>query len=226
MTRPLRSAPINRGFTTTTSRSASRTRNGTHTHAKRGLLFLTHTETRTSSTGFGLLPFHAEAANRARVASMPDTTWPISGHPPGSSGDLVDTPISMSLVSVSTRQQRFARARLPRSPPDTSHAPSSPSLIPVASQLPQHVAADNPPSPAQHRFTKPYLDRTPFHVRDTPTSRCPNSSTPCADTATPNTRPPNLSVPQPNPPWIVTQIPPNPGHAHRHGPQRCGKPVA
>src|SRR6185437_5146862 len=36
-------------------------------------------ETRTGSVGFGLLPFHAEAADRARVASMPDTAWPISG---------------------------------------------------------------------------------------------------------------------------------------------------
>ena len=113
--------PHYRGFPTTTSRSASRIRNGTHTHAARGLLPLTHPETRTSSVGFGLLPFHAEAADRARVASMPDTAWPVSGHPPGSSRDLVDTPVSMSPVSVSTRQQRFAHARLP-DPHLTRHA--------------------------------------------------------------------------------------------------------
>src|SRR6266545_7143628 len=31
----------------------------------------------------GLPTFHAAAADQARVAFMPDTTWPISGHPPG-----------------------------------------------------------------------------------------------------------------------------------------------
>ena len=72
---------------TTTSRSASRTRNGTHTHAAHGLLPLARSQTRTGSVASGLLPFHAEAADRARVASMPDTTWPVSGHPPGSSRD-------------------------------------------------------------------------------------------------------------------------------------------
>src|SRR6476660_4358297 len=70
-------------------------------------------ETRTGSVGFGLLPFHAEAADRARVASMPDTAWPISGHPPDLSRDHLDTPVSMSPESFSTRQQRFACARLP-----------------------------------------------------------------------------------------------------------------
>jgi len=37
------------------------------------------------STGAGLLTFHAEAADQAHVASMPDTAQPISGPPPGSS---------------------------------------------------------------------------------------------------------------------------------------------
>ena len=79
--------PHYRSFPTTTSRSASRTRNGTHTHAAHGLLPLARSQTRTGSVASGLLPFHAEAADRARVASMPDTTWPVSGHPPGSSRD-------------------------------------------------------------------------------------------------------------------------------------------
>src|ERR1700736_4846274 len=88
--------PHDRSFLTTTSRSASRTRNGTHTRATHGLLPLAHRKTRTGSVASGLLPFHAKAADRARVASMPDTTWPISGHRPGSSQDLLDTPVSMS----------------------------------------------------------------------------------------------------------------------------------
>jgi hypothetical protein len=61
------------------SRSDSRIRNGTHTHAKRGLLPISHSETRMTGIGSGLLLFHAEAADRARVAFMPDTAWPISG---------------------------------------------------------------------------------------------------------------------------------------------------
>ena len=111
------------------------------------------------------LPFHAEAADRARVASMPDTAWPVSGHPPGSSRDQVDTPVSMSPVSVSTRQQRFAHARLP-DPHLTRHARlfhiahhgrvAAPAACgglkpPPAGRLRR---ADNPSSPAQHRFTK------------------------------------------------------------------------
>jgi hypothetical protein len=59
-----------------------------------------------------LLLFHTEAADQARVACMPDTAWPISGHPPGSSRDSVDTPVLMSF-QLSTRPQRFAFARLP-----------------------------------------------------------------------------------------------------------------
>src|SRR5664279_6069533 len=39
---------------------------------------------------------------RAHVASMPDTTWPINGHPPGSSRDRVQTPVLVSTVPIST----------------------------------------------------------------------------------------------------------------------------
>ena len=38
-----------------------------------------------SSIGVRLPTFRAEAAGRVHVASMPDTTWPVGGHPPGSS---------------------------------------------------------------------------------------------------------------------------------------------
>src|ERR1035441_6271877 len=59
-----------------------------------------------------LLLFRAEAADRARVACMPDTTWPVSGYPPGSSR-VAETPRFRCRLRVSARQQRFARARLP-----------------------------------------------------------------------------------------------------------------
>ena len=82
------------------------------------------------------------------------------------------------LCQFSTRQQRFARARLP-DPHLTRHrglfhiahhgrvtAPAACGGLkpPPAGRLRR---ADNPSSPAQHRFSKLYLHRTPLHVRDT-----------------------------------------------------------
>ncbi len=162
-----------------TSRSASRTRNGTHTRATHGLLPLSHPKTRMRSIGSGLLPFHAKAADRARVASMPDTAWPINGHPPDSSRDRFDTPVSMPPKSLSTRQQRFACARLPDphlarlarlfhiAHHDRVTAPAACGGLkpPPAERLRR---ASNPSSSAQHRFSELYLHRTPFHARDTP----------------------------------------------------------
>ena len=60
-----------------------------------------------------LLLFHSGAADRARATSMPDTAWPISGHPPDSSRDHPQIPVSMSSDEISTRQQWFTRVRLP-----------------------------------------------------------------------------------------------------------------
>jgi hypothetical protein len=60
-----------------------------------------------------LLPFHAKAADQARVVYMPDTAWPVSGHPPDLSRNTPHAPVSMSPVSVTTLHQRFACARLP-----------------------------------------------------------------------------------------------------------------
>ena len=66
-----------------------------------------------SRIGTGLPTFHAAAADRARVAFMPDTTWPVSGHPPDSSRRQPETPVLMSCSIISTRPQRFTRVRLP-----------------------------------------------------------------------------------------------------------------
>ena len=179
MTRPLRSTPITGASPLLRAGPSAGPATVLTPEPKRGLLPLAHPETRAGSIGPGLLPFHAEAADRARVASMPDTAWPVSGHPPGSSRDLVDTPVSMSPVSVSTRQQRFAHARLP-DPHLTRHARlfhiahhgrvAAPAACgglkpPPAGRLRR---ADNPSSPAQHRISKLSLHRAPFHVRDTP----------------------------------------------------------
>jgi hypothetical protein len=42
--------------------------------------------------------------DRTHVACMPDTTWPINGHPPDSSQDWFDASVSMSSSNVSTLQ--------------------------------------------------------------------------------------------------------------------------
>jgi hypothetical protein len=49
-----------------------------------------------------VLPFHAEAADQAHAAFTPDTTRPVSGHPPGSSRRSFESPVSMSSVLIST----------------------------------------------------------------------------------------------------------------------------
>jgi hypothetical protein len=85
---------------------------------------------------------------RAHVASMPDTAWPISGHPPGSSRDLMHTPVSMSPNYVSTlhRQRRTSS----RPPPDTSSAPF-PTRSPRQSSANAAVGGLGPPPAGRSR---------------------------------------------------------------------------
>ena len=47
--------------------------------------------------------FRARAADQAHVASMPGTTWPVSGHPPGSSRGYPPAPVLMPALPVTTR---------------------------------------------------------------------------------------------------------------------------
>ena len=74
-----------------------------------------------ASIGARLLTFHAKAAEQAHVASMPDTTWPVNGRPPGSSRSRRYTPVSMSSVFISTLQQLRRTSSCPL--PDASSAP-------------------------------------------------------------------------------------------------------
>ena len=53
------------------------------------------TASRGSRVGASLPTFHVKAADRARVAYMPGTTWPVTGSPPESSWNLVLTPVLM-----------------------------------------------------------------------------------------------------------------------------------
>src|SRR5947207_3105515 len=59
-----------------------------------------------------LLTFRARAADQAHAASTPGTTWPVSGHPPGSSRGYPPAPVLMPALPVTTRQ-RLRHTRLP-----------------------------------------------------------------------------------------------------------------
>src|SRR6185312_11613612 len=121
--------PHYKGLTTTTGRSAGRTRIGTRpltVAAARGTPSRPHSA---GSIRTCLLLFRTEAAVRTHVAYMPDTTWPIDGHPPGSSRSSGHTPVLMSSGFLSTRQQRFTCVRLPGphlTPPTTPFPHRSP----------------------------------------------------------------------------------------------------
>ena len=87
-----------KGITATTNRSASASRDGTQPLAVQPLgdLPAGRPGKGPASIGTRLLLFHAEAADRARVVYMPDTTWPASGYPPSSSRSRRNTPVPMS----------------------------------------------------------------------------------------------------------------------------------
>jgi len=80
-----------------------------------------------------VLPFHARAADQAHAAFTPDTTWPVNGHPPGSSRRSFESTVSMSSVLISTLTALRPAPLSPRqpdtswhvflTPPDASRAP-------------------------------------------------------------------------------------------------------
>jgi hypothetical protein len=110
-----------------------------------------------------------------------------TAHPPGLSRDPFDTPVSMSSVSVSTRQQRFTRVRLP-----------DPYLTPLGRlfliahhdghQPTQHEVVWSPPPPGDSEGPKSFIFRAAslqkldlpnlLHVQDTPKDRCTDEPTP------------------------------------------------
>lgn len=102
-------------ITATTSRSASEYRIGTqrltvsaarrsssrHPSPQRG---------RNASISTRLPTFHAEAADQARAAYIPDTTWPVSGLPPGSSRTHSIAPVLMSYKPFGTSSAVYLRS--------------------------------------------------------------------------------------------------------------------
>ena len=198
MTRPLRSTPITGASPLLRAGPPAGSRNGTHPRATRRLP-----------------PSHPPGNPDEQYRIRPSPV-PCRSRRPGSrrlyaGHRLANQRAPARLIPGSCRHPGFdvtcicfdtstaIRSRSPsRSPPDTSHAP-----FPHRSPRSRHRSrsmwrfeaspagrlrrADNPSSPAQHRFTKLYLHRTPFHVRDTPTSRCRSSSGLCTRHAHPET---------------------------------------
>ncbi len=120
--------PHYRSFATTTSRSASAPRDGTQSLRFQPRDAPSRHPTDPGSLVVTRLPtFRTGAADRTRAAYMPDTTWPIGGHPPGSSRRLLASPVSMPTSRYDT--STAVRSRSPsRSPPDTSTDAFSSSL--------------------------------------------------------------------------------------------------
>ena len=106
---------------------------------------------------------------------MPGTTWPVNGHPPGSSRDYPPAPVLMPanlFRHVNGCNARLPDPRLTREPglfPHRSPRQSSANAAvgglkpPPAGRLRR---ANNPSSPAQHRPQK-LTYHAPFDVRDT-----------------------------------------------------------
>src|ERR1035437_8234635 len=115
MGRPLRSTPVTGASSLLRTGPPARPASvlNTSQFLLLGALPLTTPNPAGGGIGTCLPTFHAAAADQDRVAFMPDTVRPVNGHPPDSSRDFVDTPVSMSLFGFSTLQQRFTCVRLP-----------------------------------------------------------------------------------------------------------------
>src|ERR1022692_1296835 len=104
---------------------------------------------------------------------MPDTAWPVSGYPPGSSRSRRNTPVSMSPKSFGT--SATIRSRSPsRSPPDASTDAFSSSLTTtVFSQrsMRRLEASLRRATPKGHET---FISRTAPHQGPAPTSSPPH----------------------------------------------------
>jgi hypothetical protein len=115
-----------------------------------------------------------KSPGQARAACMPDAIWAVSRLPPDLSRSPGHAPVSTPLRFITTRQQRFASARLP----DPHLTRSSPRLFPQRSPQTalnrrslrwfeaspcRATPEDLPPSLAQHRIQW-LLHRTSFSV--------------------------------------------------------------
>src|SRR5262245_13968779 len=92
MARPLRSTPITRASALLRAGPPARPATVLTPHGHPSSYSLSSIP---DSFGTRLPMFHARAADQAHAASMPDTAWPVIGHPPG------PAPAARDLATVS-----------------------------------------------------------------------------------------------------------------------------
>ena len=111
--------------------------------------------------------------DRTHVACMPDTIWPINGHPPDFIPRQMRSPgfdVTHAVFDTSNSDRlpdphltHHVRLFPHRSPRQASTNAAVGGLEPPPAG---RLRRARPPSPTQHRFQKLYLHRAPFRVRD------------------------------------------------------------
>src|SRR6266542_2189450 len=131
MSRPLRSTPVTEASPLLRTGPPARPQRYSTPH---GFCRLTRSlsPTRSPSTGQAVstsrLPtFHAGAADQDHAAFMPDTAWPVNGHPPDLSRKFLSPPVLMPSVRFDTSSAVHSRSSS-WSPPDASTDAFSSSL--------------------------------------------------------------------------------------------------
>src|SRR3954462_5135429 len=192
MTRPLRSAPITEASPLLRAGPPARTA----TRAEPPLIATGHRRV-ASGDGFGarLLPFRSGAAGRVHVASMPDTTWPVGGHPPGSSREPTARPRficrvalfrhvssdSLALVSPTPACHLDGCLFLDRSPQQSSANAARGGLKPPPAGRLRRAYLHHPNSTNYSAPDHLPTHRTPFTVRDTRRGKVRIVGLTCAD---------------------------------------------
>jgi hypothetical protein len=165
MTRPLRSARITRlhRYYETVCPRAPRRYSAPYGDGRLGISLSPPAPRAGDSIGATGSHVPCKSPGQARAAYMPDAIWAVSRLPPDLSRSPVHAPVSTPLKFVTTRQQRFAHARLP----DPHLTRSLPRLFPQRSPRTalnrrslrwfeaspcRATPKDLPSSPAQHRI--------------------------------------------------------------------------
>jgi hypothetical protein len=179
MTRPLRSARITgpQRYYETVRPRAPRRYSAPRGDGRLGISLLPPARRAVDSIGATGSHVPRKSPGQARAAYMPDAIWAVSRLPPDLSRSPGHAPVSTPLRFITTRQQRFAFARLPdphltRSPPrlfpqrSPRTALNRRSLRWFEASPCRATPEDLPPSPAQHRIQW-LLHQAPFSVRGT-----------------------------------------------------------
>ena len=115
MTRPLRSARITgpQRYYETVRPRAPRRYSAPHGDGRLGISLSPPAQQADSSIGATGSHVPCKSPGQARAAYMPDAIWAVSRLPPDLSRSPGHAPVSTPLRKLTTRQQRFAFARLP-----------------------------------------------------------------------------------------------------------------